>query len=329
MNALYMSVNLRPDPAAVQEVNVLTGTYSAQYGNYLGVHINEVTKSGTNQLHGSFSEDAGNTALNANTFDFSAKPIAKEPYHFNQFNTELGGPVLIPGVYNGKDKTFFMFDYQGLRNLETPTDTYTVMTPLMRQGNCTELLPSTTLTDVYDPSCVSGNIIAPTCASPVAQQFLKVIPLPNVGFAYPVTNSWVVRGGFGIFYNPNQTNSYTLLDTNPPMSEAATAVLGLYPASQTRRRPWHSPPREPTATCHGTRSLVRGCGIWISRSTRISGSGSVLISSFGVRSLTSSIIPASPRLVDRRVPPRSRPVRRLVPLPSETSPRWPEPIPRA
>jgi Carboxypeptidase regulatory-like domain len=180
MNALYMSVNFRPDPAAVQELNVLTGTYSAQYGNYLGVHINEVTKSGTNQLHGSFSEDLGNTALNANTFDFSAKPIAKEPYHFNQFNTELGGPVVIPGVYNGKDKTFFMFDYQGLRDLETPTDTYTVMTPLMRQGNFTELLPGTTLTDIYNPGCVSGNIIAPGCISPVAQKFLQVVPAPNV-----------------------------------------------------------------------------------------------------------------------------------------------------
>jgi hypothetical protein len=180
MNALYMTVNLRPDPAAVQEVNVITGTYSAQYGNYLGVHINEVTKSGTNQLHGSFSEDVGNTALNANTFDFSAVPIAREPYHFNQFNAEIGGPVYIPGVYNGKDKTFFMFDYQGLRNLQTPTDTFTVMTPLMRQGNFTELLPKTTLTDIYDPSCVSGNIIASGCISPVAQQFLKVVPLPNV-----------------------------------------------------------------------------------------------------------------------------------------------------
>jgi hypothetical protein len=196
MNALYMTVNLRPDPAAVQEVNVITGTYSAQYGNYLGVHINEVTKTGTNQLHGSFSEDVGNTALNANTFDFSAVPIAKEPYHFNQFNAELGGPVYIPGVYNGKNKTFFMFDYQGLRNLQTPTDTFTVMTPLMRQGNFTELLPTTTLTDSYNPGCVTGNIIAPSCISPVAQQFLKVIPEPNVrsastGSGFALVNNFV------------------------------------------------------------------------------------------------------------------------------------------
>lgn len=180
MNALYMTVNLRPDPSAVQEVNVLTGTYSAQYGNYLGVHINAVTKSGTNLLHGAFSEDIGNTALNANGFDFSARPISKQPYHFNQFNTEIGGPVVIPGAYNGKDKTFFMFDYQGLRYNQTPTNTYTVMTPLMRQGDFTELLPKTTLKDVYNPSCVSGNIIAPACISPVSAKFLQVIPVPNV-----------------------------------------------------------------------------------------------------------------------------------------------------
>lgn len=197
MNALYMTVNLRPDPAAVQEVNVLTGTYSAQYGNYLGVHINAVTKSGTDQLHGSFSETAGTTGLNANTFDFSAVPIAKEPYHFNQFNTEIGGPVFIPGVYNGKDKTFFMFDYQGLRFNQTPTNTYTVLTPLMRQGDFTELLPKTTLTDIYDPSCVSGNIIATGCLSPVAEKFLQVIPAPNVPSAttashFALTNNLVV-----------------------------------------------------------------------------------------------------------------------------------------
>ncbi|MGH9449738.1 MAG: TonB-dependent receptor domain-containing protein [Terriglobia bacterium] len=196
MNALYMTVNFRPDPSAVQEVNVLTGTYSAQYGNYLGVHINAVTKSGTNLLHGSFAENIGNTALNANTFDFSSVSIAQEPYHFNQFNAELGGPVFIPRVYDGRNKTFFMFDYQGLRFNQTPTNTYTVMTPLMREGNFTELLPKTTLTDIYNPSCVSGNIIAPGCISPVAQQFLKVIPEPNVpssatasGFA--LTNNFV------------------------------------------------------------------------------------------------------------------------------------------
>jgi Carboxypeptidase regulatory-like domain len=198
MNALYMTTNFRPDPAAVQELNVVTGTYGAQYGNYLGVHINMVTKSGTNQLHGSASEYLGNTVLNANTFNFSAAPIAKNPYHFNQFNAEVGGPVIIPGVYNGKDKTFFMFDYQGLRFNETPTDTFTAMTPLMRNGDFTEL--STPLTDIYNPSCVSGNIIAPSCISTVAQQFLKVIPLPNVpssstASGYALTNNLVVPIG--------------------------------------------------------------------------------------------------------------------------------------
>jgi outer membrane receptor protein involved in Fe transport len=194
MNALYMTVNFRPDPSAVQELNVLTGTYSAQYGNYLGVHINAVTKGGTNQLHGSFSEDFGNTSLNADTFDFSAKPIPVEPYHFNQFNAELGGPVLFPHIYNGKSRTFFMFDYQGLRSDQSPSTTYTVMTPLMRQGNFSEL--STPLTDSYNSSCISGNIIAPACISPVAQQFLQVIPLPNVqsnatASGYALTNNLV------------------------------------------------------------------------------------------------------------------------------------------
>jgi len=198
MNALYMTDNLRPDPSSVQEVNVVTGTYGAQYGNYLGVHINVVTKSGTNQLHGSVSEKVGNTDFNANSYNFSGAPTSKTPYHFNQFNAEVGGPVVIPHVYNGKDKTFFMFDYQGLRNVETTSSTYTVMTPLMRQGNFTELSPQTTLTDSYNPSCVSGNQIL--CISPVAQQFLKVIPSPNVkssstASGYALVNNLVVPTG--------------------------------------------------------------------------------------------------------------------------------------
>lgn len=192
MNALYMTVNFRPDPAAIQEVDVLTGTYSAQYGNYMGVHINAVTQSGTNTLHGSFSEDVGTTPFNANTFDFTPVPIAKEPYHFNQFNAELGGPVILPHIYNGKGRTFFMFDYQGLRNDQTPSQTYSVMTPLMRQGNFSEV--STPITDPYNPSCVSNNVIAQKCISPVAQQFLQVIPAPNLGSkstasGFPLTNN--------------------------------------------------------------------------------------------------------------------------------------------
>jgi outer membrane receptor protein involved in Fe transport len=195
MNGLYMTVNFRPDPSSVQEVNVQSGTYSAEYGNYLGVHVNEVTKSGGNQLHGSFSEFLGNTILNANTYDFSSKPIAKAPFHLNQFNTELDGPVVIPHVYDGRNKTFFMFDYQGLRQNTTPSNTYTVMTPLMRNGNFTELSGSK-LTDKYNPGAISGNIIAPSSLSPVSQAFLKVIPLPNVTSAatasgYALTNNFV------------------------------------------------------------------------------------------------------------------------------------------
>ncbi|HWF48424.1 MAG TPA: carboxypeptidase regulatory-like domain-containing protein [Bryobacteraceae bacterium] len=195
MNALFMTVNFRPDPSSVQEVNVQSGTYSAEYGNYLGVHVNEVTKSGGNQLHGSFSEFLGNTILNANTYDFSSKPIAKAPFHLNQFNTELDGPIVIPHVYDGRNKTFFMFDYQGLRQNTSPSNTYTVMTPLMRNGNFTEITGSK-LTDKYNPGAITGNVIAPSDLSPVAQAFLQVIPQANVRSAstasgYALTSNFV------------------------------------------------------------------------------------------------------------------------------------------
>lgn len=213
MNGLFMTVNFRPDPASVQEVNVQTGTYSAEYGNYLGVHVNEVTKSGSDQLHGTFGEFLGNTIFNANTFNFSAVPITKAPYHLNQFDAELDGPVIIPGLYNGRNKTFFMFDYQGLRQNTSPSTTYTVMTPLMRQGNFTEI--STPLADAYNPAAISNNIIAPSVLSPVAQNFLNVIPLPNVrssstASGYALTNNLVESTA-----SVNNLNQYvTRIDEN-------------------------------------------------------------------------------------------------------------------
>src|SRR6202521_1645888 len=139
MNTLHTTVNFAISPDAVQELSVQTGTYSAQYGSYLGVHINAVSKTGGNQLHGVLHESVRNDIFNAHG-RFDQPGSAKNPLRQNQFGAEVDGPVVIPRLYNGKNKTFFMFDYQGRRQYSKSTGIYTVMTAAERTGDFSALL---------------------------------------------------------------------------------------------------------------------------------------------------------------------------------------------
>src|SRR5205807_8663925 len=131
MNNLITTTPTRPMVEAIQEVEVQTGTYSAQYGAYLGVHISMVTKAGTNQIHGALVEFLRNQVLDARnyfTLPTAANPTAsKPPLRQNQFGVEFDGPVYIPKIYNGKDKTFFLASYEGLRLVQQSTSLSTQM----------------------------------------------------------------------------------------------------------------------------------------------------------------------------------------------------------
>src|SRR5215471_12157101 len=119
MNNLITTSPTQPMVETVQEVEVQTGTYSAQYGAYMGVHINMITKAGTNDYHGAAVEFLRNQVLDARSFFTLPTPAnptaAKPPLRQNQFGVEFDGPIIIPKLYNGKDKTFFMPSYEGLR----------------------------------------------------------------------------------------------------------------------------------------------------------------------------------------------------------------------
>ena len=117
--------NPMPDPDALQEFSVQTNTFTAEFGRNVGGIVNAVTKSGTNSLHGSAFEYIRNTDLNAANFFAppSADGIGKQGDGLkrNQFGATIGGPVLFPKLYNGKDKTFFFFSYQGTRTRQAPS----------------------------------------------------------------------------------------------------------------------------------------------------------------------------------------------------------------
>lgn len=117
---------------AIQEFKIMTKTYPAQYGYSLN-QVNLVTKSGTNDFHGSLYEYLRNNALDARDF-FNKPPSPVNPLRQNQFGYSLGGPVIIPKLYNGRNRTFFFANYEGLRVREQVTRQGNVPTAAELQG---------------------------------------------------------------------------------------------------------------------------------------------------------------------------------------------------
>ena len=105
-NLLAMT-SMRPIADAVTEVQVQTGSTSAEYGAYLGVHVNVVTKAGTNDFHGALFEYLQDDSLESRGY-FDNLSLPEPPKRSNQFGMEFDGPVAIPGLYDGRNKTFFM-----------------------------------------------------------------------------------------------------------------------------------------------------------------------------------------------------------------------------
>src|SRR5439155_17527243 len=122
-----------PPVDAIQEFKVQTSAAPATYGG--GPSIMNVTfRSGTNEFHGAFYEFVRNAAFDAkNFFDLGSAPIP--PYHLNQFGANVGGPVTIPKLFNGRDKLFFFADYEGKRVSQAQTYTSTVPTAAFRLGD--------------------------------------------------------------------------------------------------------------------------------------------------------------------------------------------------
>lgn len=155
MNSLISSSPVTPNPDAISAVQVQSGNYTAQYGAYMGIHINSDTKAGTNKLHGTVYDYIQNDIFNAKPW--LAPPSASvAKMRFNQFGAVVSGPVVIPFLYNGRDKTFFMGSYEGLRQNQQTNSVGTVPTLRMRTGDFSELLSATngnkTVTQLYDPT---------------------------------------------------------------------------------------------------------------------------------------------------------------------------------
>ncbi len=108
-------INYTPSVDAVEEFKVKTNNYSAEFGRSAGAIISATVKSGGNQYHASAWNFLRNEKLDANNFFSNAGNVKRQPFRQNQFGFLASGPVVIPKLYNGKNKTFFFTDYEGLR----------------------------------------------------------------------------------------------------------------------------------------------------------------------------------------------------------------------
>lgn len=127
---------------ALEEFRATTSTYSAEYGRTPGGQFSFTTRSGTNQWHGSLFDYLRNDAFDANNWFNNQTGLPKSAERQNDFGGTFGGPVVIPGIYNGKDKTFFFFSYEGLR-LSAPEAAITTDVPslALRQSAPAALQP--------------------------------------------------------------------------------------------------------------------------------------------------------------------------------------------
>jgi hypothetical protein len=175
---------------SVQEFNVQTNSLSAEYGRFGGGVINLVTKQGTNQLHGDGFFFARNGILDANDFfSNSAGGSAPSMYRY-QTGATIGGPVVIPHLYNGRNKSFFFIGFQDSREADLAVATETVPTVAERAGNfagvSTIYNPYTPTqatingTSQYVRSQFTNNQIPASLLNPVALAALAYFPLPNV-----------------------------------------------------------------------------------------------------------------------------------------------------
>jgi len=196
-NLLSNLAVFNPNPELVAEFRILTSNYTAEYGRNGGGVVSVVTKSGTNQFHGSAYDFLRNDALNANTFFNNRDGLPREILKRNQFGFTAGGPLYIPKLINGKDRMFIFGGYQGQRLVaKTTTSPITVFTPAELKGdfslsNATRTGPDPNVvaflqqSPFFQPNAAlaAKGIIDPSRINSVAQKYISnnLIPTASTG----------------------------------------------------------------------------------------------------------------------------------------------------
>lgn len=179
-----------PSVDAVEEFKVKTSSFSAEFGRSAGGIVSATTKSGTNDLHGSAWEFMRNEKLDANNFFSNAGGVKRQAFKQNQFGFTLGGPVEIPKLYRGRDRTFFFGDFDATRRRTTASSSVLDIPPMaFRGGDFSAYTPA-----IFDPRArrigpsgavistpFPGKAIPQNQLNPSSVAVLGLLPAPNFG----------------------------------------------------------------------------------------------------------------------------------------------------
>lgn len=205
-----------PPVEATQEFKIQTNTYDAQYGRTSGGVISVSIKPGTNSFHGAAYEYLRRAFLEANLTQNNVNGAGRNEHHVDQYGWELDGPIRLPKIYNGKDRTFFMFSQERYSEFNPTPTLVTVPTALEHNGDFSASMKSATqLYTIYDPLSVylnpnyntsrpvtvtnskylrqpfAGNVVPSSRFNPIATRVLQDIPPPNqAGQAYTHLNNF-------------------------------------------------------------------------------------------------------------------------------------------
>ncbi len=174
-----------PSIDALQEFKVQTGVYPAEFGRAVS-QINVSTKSGGNDFHGALFEFLRNEKLDATNYAFTALRPGRDPFKWNQYGFTLAGPVWIPKIINGRNRLFFMSNFEGYRDRKQLRGIYNVPSQAMREGDFSNRGA------IFDPATRArqgnatvaaqfpGNIVPRSRMHPTAIKLLEFYPAPNV-----------------------------------------------------------------------------------------------------------------------------------------------------
>jgi hypothetical protein len=182
-----------PPRDVVEEFKVETANFDAADGHTAGGNVNVALKSGTNDLHGTLYEFLRNDKLSGNDFFLNRAGRRRDSLRYNLYGGTVGGPVWLPGIYNGRNRTWFFFGFEGIKDRFPEPTQQTVPSEAFRNGNLSSLLTLGNQFQVYDPYTaraaaqagriqrdpIPGNIIPASRLHAISKNYLNFYPLPN------------------------------------------------------------------------------------------------------------------------------------------------------
>jgi hypothetical protein len=202
-----------PSVEGVQEFRIQTNSFSAEYGRSGGGLVTMVTKSGTNSVHGTLYEFLRNSRLDSNNYFANAAGRKLGSFKRNEFGANVGGPIYIPKLYNGQNRTFIFAGYEGRRLRSASLITNSLPTELEKQGDFSRTLNAAgQLRTIYDPYSsrpdpsrpgqfirdpLAGNRVPSNRLDPIALNVMKLYPQPNTsGLPFTGLQNYVLLGTF-------------------------------------------------------------------------------------------------------------------------------------